>query len=84
MFEILPNFHPILVHFTVALFLVTTALFIVLVFTKKKLPEKIKEQCWTVTHWNPESATSNSLVTVLTGYHAYSTVTHGAKEPHKH
>jgi len=78
MFEILPNFHPILVHFTVALFSVATALFVVLVIAKKKLPEKISEQCWIVAHWNLWLAVSITLVTLLAGLHAYSTVAHDA------
>jgi len=78
MFEILPNFHPILVHFTVALFSVATALFMVLVIAKKMLPEKIKEQCWIVAHWNLWLAAGITLATILAGHHAYNTVAHDA------
>ncbi len=76
MLEILPNFHPIFVHFTVALFSVATALFIVILLAQKKLPEKLKEQFWIVAHWNLWLAAGITLITVLAGHHAYNTVAH--------
>ena len=78
MFEILPNFHPILVHFTVALFSVSTALFALVALGGERLPERLRDQCRIVARWNLWLAAAATILTLATGFHAYSTVAHDA------
>ena len=78
MIEILPNFHPVLVHFTVALFSVATALFVLLALVGERLPENLRQQLSTVARWNLWFGAAASILTVLAGFHAYNTVAHDA------
>ncbi|MEW5756296.1 MAG: DUF2231 domain-containing protein [Pseudomonadota bacterium] len=72
MFEIIPNWHPIFVHFTVALFSLSVALFVVTPLIKAPL----KEQWQTVARWALWFGTGCTLATALTGVYAYNTVAH--------
>lgn len=78
MLEILPNYHPILVHFTVALFSVSTALFVVLKLGGRYLPDATRDAMGTVARWNLWLGIGATLFTVAAGFHAYSTVAHDA------
>jgi uncharacterized membrane protein len=70
---IIPNWHPIFVHFTVALLLIATGLFLVnLLFPAARW----REQCKTVALWNLWLGVTVSLITVATGVYAFNTVTH--------
>ncbi|MEK6747836.1 MAG: DUF2231 domain-containing protein [Pseudomonadota bacterium] len=73
MIEIIPNWHPILVHFTVALFTLAAGLFVVTPFIKSSV---LKEQWQIVARWNLWFSAGITLVTGLTGLYAYNTVTH--------
>lgn len=73
MLEIIPNWHPIFVHFTVALFSVASGLYAVSVFVPN---EKLKAQWRIVARWNLWFGMLLTLITVLTGWYAYNTVTH--------
>jgi len=77
-FEILPNFHPVLVHFTVALFSVATALLVGLKVMGARLPENLRQQLEIVARWNLWFGAAASILTVLAGFHAYNTVAHDA------
>lgn len=72
MFEIIPNWHPIFVHFTVALLSVAVGLVVVLPFIKSPL----KEQWQTVARWALWFGAGFTIVTGLTGLYAYNTVAH--------
>jgi uncharacterized membrane protein len=74
--EILPNFHPVLVHFTVALFSVATALFVGLPVAGKYLPENLRQQLEIVARWNLWLGAAATILTVAAGFHAYNTVAH--------
>lgn len=76
MIEILPNFHPALVHFVVALFSVSTLLFVTLALLGKYLPETLSKQWKTVAYWNLWLSIPASIFTVLAGFYAYNTVAH--------
>lgn len=76
--EILPNFHPILVHFTIALFSTATALFLILALAGKHLPEKLREQWSIVARWNLWLGAAATIFTVLAGFYAFNTVAHDA------
>lgn len=72
MFEIIPNWHPLFVHFTVALFLLAAGLFAVTPFMKSPL----KEQWQTVARWNLWFGAGFTIITGLAGLYAYNTVAH--------
>jgi uncharacterized membrane protein len=69
--EILPNLHPIFVHFTVALFLISTLLFIV--GAKNKKYRKLIYSSAYVNLWLGFIIT---IITVIMGFYAYYTVAH--------
>ncbi len=67
--EIIPNFHPIFVHFTIALLSISSLLYLAgFVFKKEKLLE--------VARWSLWAGFVITIGTVLAGFHAYNTVTH--------
>jgi uncharacterized membrane protein len=72
MFEIIPNWHPIFVHFTVALLSLAVALFAVTPLVKSPL----KEQWHTVARWALWFGAGFTVVTAATGLYAYNTVAH--------
>lgn len=70
--EIIPNFHPIFVHFTVALLSLAVGLFVVTPFLKGPL----KEQWSIVARWALWFGVGFTIITGLTGLYAYNTVAH--------
>lgn len=78
MFEILPNWHPILVHFTVALF--TSAFgFTLLMYLSKYtslVSNKMTLEFEIVARWCLWSAALVTVLTVLAGLYAFNTVKH--------
>lgn len=71
--EIIPNWHPIFVHFTVALLTVSVVLYMVGSFINNT---DLKNQLLTVARWNLWLGTAFTVITVLTGWYAYNTVAH--------
>lgn len=69
---IIPNWHPIFVHFTVALLSLSAALFVVTQFTKGP----IREQWSIVARWCLWFGTGITLITGGTGLYAFNTVAH--------
>ncbi|MCF6356007.1 MAG: DUF2231 domain-containing protein [Candidatus Polarisedimenticolaceae bacterium] len=76
--EIIPNLHPVFVHFTVALLSVSTGLFIVLHLLGSRLPENLRQQLRTVARWNLWLGAGITVITVAAGFYAYNTVAHDA------
>lgn len=72
MFEIIPNWHPIFVHFTVALLSLAVGLFVVTPFVKKPL----QEQWQIVSRWALWFGAGFTIMTGFTGLYAYNTVAH--------
>lgn len=73
MIEILPNWHPIFVHFTVALFSISVLLYVVsLVLTKGPF----KTQLLGVANWNLWMGGIFTIVTLIMGWLAYNSVVH--------
>ncbi len=70
--EIIPNVHPIFVHFTVALLLLSVGLYVVTPFVKPPL----KEQWQTVAHWSLWFGAAITIITGFAGLYAYNTVAH--------
>jgi len=74
--EIIPNLHPVFVHFTVALVSVSTGLFIALLLFGRIVPERLRQQLEVVARWNLWLGAAITLVTVAAGFQAYNTVAH--------
>jgi uncharacterized membrane protein len=79
MIEIIPNWHPIFVHFTVGL-LLTSALF-------HGAAILVSETAWKktltdVATWNLWAGTGFTVFTVLAGWYAFNTVTHDTPSHH--
>jgi uncharacterized membrane protein len=74
MITIIPNWHPILVHFTIAL-LSTSVLFYL---ARALLPNNHhwKEQWLSMANWSLWSGCLFAIATVIAGWFAYNTVTH--------
>lgn len=72
MIAIIPNWHPIFVHFTVALLLLSVALHIATLFVS----EPIKGQWQIVARWLLWIGAAISLLTLIAGLHAFNTVSH--------
>lgn len=73
MLEIIPNWHPLLVHFTIALFSISILLFIAsVVFADSELGDN----CLTAAKLNLWLGASISILTGLAGWYAYNTVDH--------
>lgn len=72
MLEIIPNWHPIFVHFTVALFSLAVGLFVIAPFMKPYL----REQWQIVARWALWFGAGFTIITGLTGLYAYNTVAH--------
>lgn len=71
--DIIPNWHPVFVHYTVALLSVSVVLYILGMFMTDA---RLKDQCHIVARWNLWLGTGFTLVTVITGWYAYNTVAH--------
>ena len=73
MMEILPNWHPVLVHFTIALFSTAVGLFFAgTVFAKKTWGETLLQAA----HLNLWIGAGFTVLTLLAGWDAYNTVRH--------
>ena len=73
MIAILPNWHPIFVHFTVALYLSSSLLFVAgLAFPGRRWTAA----CLTTAHWNLWLGAVLTIITVAAGIYAFNTVRH--------
>ncbi|WP_181919426.1 DUF2231 domain-containing protein [Alkalilimnicola ehrlichii] len=70
--EIIPNWHPIFVNFTVGLLATAVMLYLVALV----LPERWAERTRLVARWNLWLGTAFTVLTVVTGLQAYNTVPH--------
>lgn len=73
MIEIIPNWHPIFVHYTVALLSLTVGFHLIYPL----LPEgKIKQHTYIIAHWNLWLGTGFGIITAIAGWFAYNSVAH--------
>jgi uncharacterized membrane protein/ketosteroid isomerase-like protein len=70
--EIIPNWHPILVHFTIALLSTAVLLFVVIAVAGRRLPAGLE----TVANWNLWIGVVVTGLTVLAGLQAEGSVAH--------
>jgi len=73
MFEVLPNWHPLFVHFVVALLSMSTLFFVALKLISKN---SIQEQLKILAYWNLWLGTGFAVITVIAGWFAYNSVVH--------
>ena len=73
MIEIIPNWHPIFVHFTVGLLSIAVLLSIVAQFMSAG---KLREECQLVASWNLWIGAGFTVLTVVAGVIAYNSVAH--------
>lgn len=73
MIEIIPNWHPLFVHFTVALLIVAATLHLLLHFLPK---DKLANQLAIVARWNLWIGVGFTLLTVAAGWYAFYSVNH--------
>lgn len=75
MIEIIPNWHPAFVHFTVALLIIAAIMHLLSRF----LPNgELANQFEIVARWNLRFGVGFTLLTVASGWYAYNTVAHNA------
>ena len=75
MFEIIPNWHPVFVHFTVALW----SLAVIFHLLEPMLPEGNFRQQWSLySRWSLWLGTGFGIVTAIAGWFAYKSVVHDA------
>lgn len=77
--EIIPNWHPILVHFTIALLSVSVALFIAELFVRNR---SWHQQLVTVARWNLWLGALSAIATVIAGFYAFNSVPHSSEHQH--
>ena len=75
MIEIIPNWHPIFVHFTVALITLSCVFFIICKFAGINI---LRKEVYIVANWLLWLGGVISVLTILTGFYAYNTVSHDA------
>ena len=73
MIEVIPNWHPVFVHFTVALLSMSVVFFVALKLVNK---ESIQTQLETMAYWNLWLGTGFAIVTAIAGWFAYNSVAH--------
>ncbi len=73
MIEIIPNWHPVFVHFTIALFSISTLFYILSHLTSNT---DLELQWQTVAKWNLWIGAVITVITVAAGWQAYYTVDH--------
>lgn len=73
MIEVIPNWHPLFVHFVVALLSMSTFFFIILkISSLSTFHDKIK----TMAYWNLWFGTGFAIITAIAGWFAYNSVAH--------
>ena len=74
--EIIPNYHPIMVHFTIAL--VITSFGTLLLSYIFQQAQSMKQELLIVSRWCLWLAALASILTIIAGLHAFYTVEHNA------
>ena len=73
MFEIIPNWHPLFVHFSIALLSMSSIFFVILkIFNNHPVQEQLK----ILAYWNLWLGTGFAVVTAIAGWFAYNSVAH--------
>lgn len=73
MIEVIPNWHPLFVHFPIALLSMATVFFIALFFVGERPPE---DQLRTLAYWNLWIGTGFAIIAAIAGWFAFNSVAH--------
>ncbi len=73
MIEILPNWHPIFVHFTIALLAISVLLFVLAIAARS---QTWSQDVMMTAHWNLWLGAAFTVITIGAGLYAYNTVAH--------
>lgn len=73
MFEVIPNWHPLFVHFSIALLSMSTFFFVGLKLTSKS---SVQQPLNVMAYWNLWLGTGFAIVTAIAGWYAYNSVAH--------
>lgn len=76
MIQILPNWHPILVHFTIALYITSAAIHLFTAITQRFLTKNLALDLYTTARWCLWIAAFSTLFTIAAGFYAFNTVQH--------
>ena len=76
MIEVIPNWHPLFVHFTIALLSMSALFFIGLKLVQN---QSMRSQLIVLAYWNLWLGTGFAVVTVIAGWFAYNSVAHDAQ-----
>ncbi|NQZ52855.1 MAG: DUF2231 domain-containing protein [Piscirickettsiaceae bacterium] len=76
MISILPNWHPMLVHFTIALLSISVLFYLARLFLP--IEHRWRTQWLTMANWNLWVGCLFTIATVIAGWFAYNSVTHDA------
>jgi uncharacterized membrane protein len=74
--EIIPNFHPILVHFTIALLSISVLFYLLRLLLP--INHRWKEQWLNMANWSLWTGCLFAIATVIAGWFAYNSVAHDA------
>jgi len=74
--EIIPNYHPILVHFTIALLSISVLFYLLRLFLP--VNHRWREQWLNMANWSLWTGCLFAIATVIAGWFAYNTVAHDA------
>lgn len=75
MIEIIPNWHPFFVHFTVALLSLTVVFHVAHAYVSQGM---LKQQLSILANWNLWLGTGFGIITAIAGWFAYNSVAHDA------
>lgn len=73
MIEVIPNWHPLLVHFPIALLSMATLFFIAMKIAGDR---PIEDKLRTLAYWNLWSGTGFAIAAVIAGWFAFNSVSH--------
>lgn len=79
MIEILPNWHPIFVHFPIALLSLAVVMHVVIAFLN---PSALRDELTIIARWNLWLGALFGVIAALLGLWAYNTVTHDTPSHH--
>lgn len=76
MIEIIPNWHPILVHFSIGLLSTSVLFYVASYFSDRNF--RLQRQWLHTANWTLWIGCLFAIITVMAGWHAYNTVSHDA------
>lgn len=76
MIQIMPNWHPILVHFTIALYTISVLIYLFIMITQHCISKNLSLDLLATARWCLWIAAFSTLLTIPAGFYAFNTVKH--------